>query len=54
MKNCPEAEILVLMDADMTAHQDYVKNLIAPILNKTAKGTFTLEEHVGNSGDYMV
>jgi glycosyltransferase involved in cell wall biosynthesis len=47
------ADIFVFMDADMIASPDYVAKLIQPILNNTAKGTFTLCEYVANKGTYL-
>lgn len=41
-------EILVFADADMTFQENYVENIISPIINNQAKGTFTKEEYVSN------
>lgn len=41
-------EILVFLDADMTFDKDFLKNLIKPILEKKAIGTFSKEEYVSN------
>jgi glycosyltransferase involved in cell wall biosynthesis len=43
-----KGEILVFMDADMTFDKDFVKDLIAPIIDGKAKGTFSKNEWVGN------
>lgn len=43
-----KGEIIVLVDADMKFHKDYLKNIIKPILEKKAIGTFTKEEYVAN------
>lgn len=41
-------DILVFVDADMTFDKHFIKNLIKPILNKDANGTFTKDETVAN------
>jgi glycosyltransferase involved in cell wall biosynthesis len=43
-----KGEIIVLADADMWYDQDYVTNLIKPILAKKSVGTFIKEEFVAN------
>jgi glycosyltransferase involved in cell wall biosynthesis len=43
-----KGEILVFVDADMTFDKDFLKNLIAPIIEGKAKGTFSKEEYVSN------
>jgi glycosyltransferase involved in cell wall biosynthesis len=50
-----KGEILVFVDADMTFDQDFLKNLIAPIVTnptsprlRGARGTFSKEEYVSN------
>ncbi len=43
-----KGEILVFVDADMTFEKDFLKNLIAPIVDGKAKGTFSKEEYVAN------
>lgn len=43
-----KGEILVFIDADMTFDKDFLKNLIAPIIEGKAKGTFSKEEYVSN------
>lgn len=43
-----KGEILVFVDADMTFDQDFLKNLVAPILTKKVKGTFSKDEYVEN------
>lgn len=44
-----KGEILVFVDADMTFDEDFVKNLIKPIVAGKAIGTFSKEEYVANS-----
>ncbi len=41
-------EILVFVDADMTFDKNFLKNLIKPIIENKAKGTFSNEEYVEN------
>ncbi|KKQ95701.1 MAG: hypothetical protein UV74_C0013G0308 [Candidatus Woesebacteria bacterium GW2011_GWB1_43_14] len=41
-------EILVFVDADMTFDKDFVKKLIAPIIENQTIGTFSKEEYVVN------
>lgn len=41
-------KILVFVDADMTFEKDFIKNLIKPIVDKKAIGTFSKEEYVAN------
>ncbi len=41
-------EILVFVDADMEFDQDFLKNLVAPIINDKTKGTFSKDELVKN------
>ena len=43
-----KGEILVFVDADMTFDKDFLKNLVAPIVDGKAKGTFSKEEFVSN------
>lgn len=43
-----KGDILVFVDADMTFDKDFMKNLIKPILEKKAIGTFSKEEYVAN------
>jgi len=43
-----KGEILVLMDADMTFDQDFIKDLVSPIIAGQLKGTFSKEEYVKN------
>lgn len=43
-----KGEILVFVDADMTFDKDFLKNLVAPIAEGKAKGTFSKEEYVSN------
>lgn len=43
-----KGEILVLVDADMTFNKDFLKKLIKPIEEGSAKGTFSKEEYVSN------
>jgi len=43
-----KGDILVFVDADMTFNKDFLKNLVKPIENETAKGTFSKEEYVSN------
>ena len=40
--------ILVFVDADMTFDKNFIKNLISPILQRKAIGTFSKEEYVSN------
>lgn len=42
-------EILVLVDADMFFHRDFLLYLVAPIEAGKTQGTFTKDEFVGNS-----
>lgn len=41
-------DILVFVDADMEFDQDFLKELIAPIIHHRANGTFSKEEYVKN------
>jgi glycosyltransferase involved in cell wall biosynthesis len=43
-----KGEILVFVDADMTFDKDFLKNLVIPIVEGKAKGTFSKEEYVSN------
>ena len=43
-----KGDILVFVDADMTFDKDFLKNLVKPIEQKKAKGTFSKEEYVSN------
>jgi glycosyltransferase involved in cell wall biosynthesis len=43
-----KGEILVFVDADMTFDEDFLKNLIEPIVKGEEKGTFSKEEYVSN------
>jgi len=43
-----KGEILVFVDADMIFDKDFVRKLVAPIIEKKSKGTFTKEEYVSN------
>ncbi len=43
-----KGEILVFVDADMTFDKEFLKNLIAPIVDGKTKGTFSKEEYVSN------
>lgn len=43
-----KGEILVFVDADMTFDKDFIKNLIAPILEKKTIGTFSKNEYLLN------
>ncbi len=43
-----KGDILVFVDADMTFDNDFLKNLITPILNNKTKGTNSVEEYVSN------
>jgi glycosyltransferase involved in cell wall biosynthesis len=43
-----KGEILVFVDADMAFDKDFLKNLVAPITEDMAKGTFSKEEYVAN------
>jgi glycosyltransferase involved in cell wall biosynthesis len=43
-----KGNILVFVDADMTFDKDFLKNLISPIIEGKAKGTFSKEEYVSN------
>jgi UDP-glucose:(glucosyl)LPS beta-1,3-glucosyltransferase len=43
-----KGEILVFVDADMTFEPDFISNLVKPIVNGKAKGTFSKEEYVSN------
>ncbi len=42
------SKILLFVDADMTFHKDYVRDLIAPISSGKVVGTYTIEERVAN------
>lgn len=41
-------EILVFVDADMVFNEDFLQDLVAPIILGMAKGTFSREEYVAN------
>lgn len=41
-------EIFVFVDADMTFEKHFLKNLVKPIVNGKAKGTFSKDEYVSN------
>lgn len=41
-------QVLVFVDADMTFDQDFIKNLISPILEGKVNGTFSKDEIVSN------
>ncbi|MBL7036661.1 glycosyltransferase family 2 protein [Candidatus Microgenomates bacterium] len=41
-------KILVFVDADMTFHKNFIKNLIKPIIQGKSKGTFSKNEIVSN------
>lgn len=43
-----KGEILVFVDADMTFDKDFLRNLVAPIIESKVKGTFSKEEYVSN------
>jgi len=43
-----KGEVLVFVDADMIFDKDFIKNLIAPIENGEAIGTFSKEEYLAN------
>lgn len=43
-----KGDILVFVDADMVCEQNFVKNLIKPILTGSSIGTFTKDEIVAN------
>lgn len=43
-----KGKILVFIDADMYLSNDYVKNIIKPILENKSNATFTKEEYVAN------
>lgn len=43
-----KGDILVFVDADMTFDRNFIKNLIKPIENGKAKGTFSKDEYVSN------
>jgi glycosyltransferase involved in cell wall biosynthesis len=43
-----KGEILVFVDADMTFEPDFISNLVKPIVDGKAKGTFSMEEYVSN------
>ncbi len=43
-----KGEIIVLADADMRYDKDYIKNLVKPIIDGKAIGTFIKEEYVAN------
>ena len=44
-----KGEIIALLDADMKYDKKYIEKLIAPILEKSAVGTFNKEELVANA-----
>ena len=41
-------EVLVFVDADMTFDDNFLKNLVKPIMEGKVKGTFSKEEYVEN------
>lgn len=41
-------EILVFVDADMIFEEDFLKDLVNPIVNHKSKGTFSQDEYVAN------
>lgn len=43
-----KGEILVFVDSDMTFDKNFIKNLIAPILDKNSIGTFSKDEFLLN------
>jgi glycosyltransferase involved in cell wall biosynthesis len=43
-----KGDVLVFVDADMTFDEDFLTNLIAPIVEGKTKGTFSKEEFVSN------
>lgn len=43
-----KGDIFVFVDSDMTFDPDFLKNLVQPIINKEAIGTFSKEEYVSN------
>lgn len=43
-----KGDILVFVDADMTFESSFIENLVKPILDNKAKGTFSKEEFVSN------
>jgi glycosyltransferase involved in cell wall biosynthesis len=43
-----KGDTIVFVDADMTFDKDFLKNLVNPIIQKEAKGTFSREEFVSN------
>lgn len=43
-----KGEILVFVDADMTFEKNFLEQLVKPIEEKKAKGTFSKEEYVAN------
>lgn len=43
-----KGEILVFVDADMVFDKDFLKKLVAPIIEEKTKGTFSKEEYVAN------
>lgn len=43
-----KGEVLVFLDADMYFSPDFLANLVKPILNQKAKGTFSTQELVAN------
>lgn len=43
-----KGRILVFVDADMTFDRNFISKLIAPIVDKKTKGTFSKEEYVSN------
>ena len=47
-----DGDILIFVDADMTFDPDFIKNLIAPIVNYGVIGTDSQEEYLANPGNY--
>ncbi len=45
---CAGGDILVFVDADMVFQEDFLNNLVIPIIEGGAKGTFSKEEYVAN------
>jgi len=43
-----KGQILIFLDADMTFEKDFIKNLVSPILQGKAIGTFSKNEMVAN------
>lgn len=43
--------VLVFVDADMTFDKDFIKKLVAPILEDKAIGTFSKEEYLSNKNN---